>query len=108
MSDNPVYRRMIQGRNKTIINNAKRDGCVLCGYNKCLDAIEFHHVGDKSFSLSKVRQQSVRIVKNELSKCIVVCANCHREIHAGKIDGYEDYNKTEELPLLQIINGGVV
>ena len=55
-----------------------------CGYNKCLRALEFHHLdpNEKDFSVGeKGYTMSWEKVKNELDKCIMVCANCHREIH---------------------------
>ena len=59
--------------------------CEMCGYNKCSDALEFHHVDSKGkdFSISrKGYTRSWRKVKAEIDKCILICANCHREIHA--------------------------
>ncbi len=56
-------------------------------------------------------KRSPMMYENEARKCIVVCANCHREIHAGVVDGLDGSYKTirelEELPLLQLIDGGV-
>lgn len=58
--------------------------CVFCGYNKCSEALDFHHLFDKSFGISsKGYTRAWDMVKQELDKCILVCANCHREIHAG-------------------------
>jgi DNA-binding CsgD family transcriptional regulator len=59
-----------------------------CGYNKCVDALEFHHLDptQKDFGIaSKGITRSWDKVKEELDKCIMVCSNCHREIHAGLI-----------------------
>jgi hypothetical protein len=58
--------------------------CVICGYNKCPDALDFHHVNpdEKDFNISG-GTKSFESLKPELDKCILVCANCHREIHAG-------------------------
>lgn len=61
--------------------------CVLCGYDKCIDALHFHHLdpSKKSFSLSS---QGVRISLKEsleeIKKCIMVCANCHYELENEK------------------------
>jgi hypothetical protein len=58
--------------------------CSSCGYNKCLSALEFHHLdpNEKDFSLSVTgHTRSWKSVKAELDKCILVCSNCHREIH---------------------------
>lgn len=58
--------------------------CVSCGYNKCLAALDFHHTNpdEKEFNLGKYKQIFLsEKVKKELDKCILVCSNCHREIH---------------------------
>ena len=63
--------------------------CINCGYNKCVGALEFHHLDpeDKDFSPSSARSRGETKgnlkdeVKEELDKCILVCANCHREEH---------------------------
>ena len=63
--------------------------CCICGYNKYIGALEFHHLdpNQKDFSIgSKGYTRSFDKVKKELDKCICVCANCHREIHTGLID----------------------
>lgn len=63
--------------------------CVCCGYNKCNNALDFHHLDPdkKEFSIAHARLTSFNDkVKNELNNCALVCSNCHREIHAGLID----------------------
>ena len=60
--------------------------CQICGYNKCPQALEFHHLSPngKDFGISdKGYTRSWAKVQNEIDKCILVCANCHREIHSG-------------------------
>ena len=60
--------------------------CKICGYQKCTDALEFHHLDPKKkdFSISsKGYARSWVRVKEEIEKCILICANCHREIHAN-------------------------
>lgn len=61
--------------------------CQLCGYCKCNGSLHFHHVNDntKSFTISGKSISFTRI-KPELDKCILVCANCHGEIHNNLID----------------------
>lgn len=64
--------------------------CVICGYNKCSDALEFHHKdpSQKDFNLGAARGS----IKNwnslvlEAKKCLLLCSNCHREVHASMID----------------------
>ena len=58
--------------------------CIVCGYDRCIAALEFHHLNpeEKDFSIaSSGTTKSWDRIKNELDKCICVCANCHREIH---------------------------
>lgn len=60
--------------------------CSICGYNKCLAALHFHHIDPqtKKYSPSHViGRWSFERVKEELDKCILVCSNCHAEIHFG-------------------------
>jgi len=61
--------------------------CSICGYNKCIDALDFHHINpfEKEFSISHDGYtKSFDKVKVELDKCILVCSNCHRELHSIK------------------------
>jgi len=58
--------------------------CVRCGYKKYQGALEFHHIdpNEKDFNPSRLKNYSFNErLKNELDKCILVCSNCHREIH---------------------------
>lgn len=60
--------------------------CYICGYNKCNAALDFHHRNEinKSFGLSvRGLTRSWERTRKELDKCVLVCANCHREIHEG-------------------------
>jgi hypothetical protein len=59
--------------------------CEICGYDKCIGALEFHHKdpSQKDFGIgSDGCTRCWDKVKEELDKCICVCANCHREIHS--------------------------
>jgi len=120
------YRRTHPDRTKTsrnkrqhqktvsAVRHAKSDGCVLCGYKKCLEALDFHHVspdwepGNRPRAFTNL---SPGQLTRELSKCIVVCANCHREIHAGKVNGYVNVHTERAVvedtpPLLRLIENG--
>lgn len=58
--------------------------CQKCGYDRCVGALEFHHQDPnaKEFSIGGSRQTAAwEKIKTELDKCILICANCHREIH---------------------------
>jgi DNA-binding CsgD family transcriptional regulator len=69
--------------------------CEKCGYNKCIIALEFHHMNplEKDFNIGKNSMLAWGKVKKELDKCILVCANCHREIH------YEQYKLCSNPPV---------
>lgn len=71
-------------RNKIKLVEYKGGKCERCGYDKCIDALEFHHLNpdEKDFGLSCGDTRSLEKLKAEADKCIMVCANCHREIHA--------------------------
>ena len=59
--------------------------CENCGYNRCLDALEFHHKdpAQKDFSISsKGYTRSWDRVKKSWINALILCANCHRELHA--------------------------
>lgn len=67
----------------------KGSKCSICGYDKCTQALEFHHLNmsEKEFSISDRNLIcDWEIIQSELDKCILVCSNCHREIHAGVTD----------------------
>ena len=58
--------------------------CVKCGYKKCKRALSFHHkdASEKDFGLSaRGLTRSWEKMRIELDKCMLVCANCHMEIH---------------------------
>lgn len=59
--------------------------CQHCGYSNCIEALDFHHLdpSEKDFGISASGMtRSWERIKSELDKCIMICANCHREEHA--------------------------
>jgi hypothetical protein len=60
--------------------------CQKCGYDRCKDSLQFHHLDPKKkeFRIATGRGKSWAKLKVELDKCLLVCANCHGEIHAGQ------------------------
>lgn len=66
----------------------KRGGkCERCGYDAYLGALDFHHIdpNKKDFTIGN-RDYRLEDCINESKKCILICANCHREVHAGLWD----------------------
>ena len=76
------YGRQWRKRRRKWVNNYKLSrGCVTCGYNKCAEALDFHHEGDKEFDISTNIWRKKEILKKEMDKCKVLCRNCHAELH---------------------------
>jgi len=90
--------KAVQKRRKRIKEKAinyKGSKCEACGYSRCYDALEFHHIENnkKEFGISeKGYTRGWEKVKSEIEKCLLLCSNCHRELHGGilKIKGYGD------------------
>ena len=64
------------------IKEARGGKCIRCGYNKCLKALEFHHIdpNKKDFTISNDHFKLLDAVE-ESKKCILICSNCHKEFH---------------------------
>lgn len=80
----------------------KGNKCQCCGYNKYAGALEFHHINpnEKDFGIStKGYTRSWENNKKELDKCVLVCSNCHREIHGGVIPCPTEIIKDDEAVL---------
>ena len=82
MDNNYMRVRDSRQRLKAKLVEYKGGKCEICGYSKCIDALDFHHLNpeEKQFNLSSAKV-SFEKAKKEVDKCILVCANCHREIH---------------------------
>ena len=104
MSDkmnNDVDRRQTYYRNFHAKQKAKKrkwiyenisDCCVLCGYNKCDTALELHHIKETELTAkrSKNGRRAASVwnmrwddLKADAPYMVVLCANCHREVHSG-------------------------
>lgn len=93
-----IWRGKRYNERRTFMDNYKLErGCELCGYNKHAVALDMDHINpkDKKFDIAKrLGLASNERLMNELSKCRVLCANCHR-VHSHT-EGHSDsgiYNK---------------
>jgi DNA-binding CsgD family transcriptional regulator len=60
--------------------------CALCGYDRYVGALEFHHVdpSQKSFGLGRAGvARSLDRAREEARKCVLLCSNCHAEVEGG-------------------------
>jgi hypothetical protein len=78
------YKKCYKRKRKLVVDYKLKRGCQKCGYKKCAGALEFHHKNknDKEKRVSKMITSCTKEkILTEIKKCIVLCANCHREIH---------------------------
>lgn len=83
INDRSIRNKFKSNLTREFIKALKLDlGCSICGYSKCSKALEWHHIGDdKEGEPSVLSKLNITKYLNEIKKCILVCANCHREIH---------------------------
>ena len=77
-------KRSVEYRRSLKLKGIERLGgkCQSCGYNKYVGALEFHHkdAAEKDITIAG-RGLKWDTIKHEIDKCILLCANCHREEH---------------------------
>jgi DNA-directed RNA polymerase subunit RPC12/RpoP len=81
--DRVVERRR---RVKRILVEEAGGRCQLCGYDRCVSSLQFHHLdpSEKDFALSRQGvTRSLAEARSEARKCALLCANCHAEVEAG-------------------------
>lgn len=67
-------------------DHKRSHGCALCPEREpvCLD---FHHLGGHKSKLRSVSamlgNSNLASVRDEIAKCVILCANCHRKVHEG-------------------------
>ena len=95
MTNSEIVCNHVRKRKKDLIS-VFGSKCCICGFDSFQEGLDFHHVNPKEKSFSFGPQASTKALEKqleELRKCILVCANCHRGIHANKILVPEDWNK---------------
>lgn len=83
INDSSKYRKRAVKHQLILYKGGK---CEKCGYNKCEGALQFHHIdmSQKEFQLSDsdiTKNISLNDLKKEVDKCMLLCANCHAELH---------------------------
>lgn len=76
-----------EGFDAILLDHFGKFCCQVCGYDKHKRVLECHHLisEEKEYTIAKMRtsRRNSDILRKELSKCALLCANCHREVHLG-------------------------
>jgi transposase len=90
------YYRCKQCRSEQVIRHRRRlkellvaeagGVCALCGYDRHLGALQFHHLDPRSKRLH-ISQNGITLsletIRQEVRKCVLLCSNCHAEVEGG-------------------------
>lgn len=82
LADKASQKKRNSASNRQFVKRVKRIyGCSVCGYKKSLMGLHFHHIGPKVNGISNMFGYSRKSLKEEIRNCVLVCANCHCELH---------------------------
>ncbi len=73
-------------RLKRVLVKERGGSCALCGYDRCLAALQFHHLDPdtKAFGIAhRGFTRSLAAARAEAAKCVLLCSNCHAEVEVG-------------------------
>ena len=85
-----AYQKRQHERQKELKNEKKQRAinllggkCEICGYDKCIAALDFHHIDPtkKDATLKELTVKRWVYIEKEIRKCKLLCSNCHRELH---------------------------
>lgn len=84
------YQKLRGLKRKIELIEYKGGHCLHCGYSKNISALEFHHIDptqkDYQLDMRKLSNTSMIKLMEEVEKCELLCANCHRELHSPDLD----------------------
>lgn len=84
------YQKLRGLKRKVQLIELKGGCCEICGYNKNVAAFDFHHKDptQKDYQLDMRKLSNTRMIKlmEEVEKCELLCANCHREFHSPDLE----------------------
>lgn len=80
----PEGTQLLRSEFLNILRQQRGGKCERCGYDKYLGALEFHHLdpSKKEFTIGN-RDFKLQDCIEESKKCILICSNCHKELHAN-------------------------
>lgn len=79
------YVKTWRHKTKQMLVDGMGGKCNRCGYDVCLACLDFHHLGGKDGDVSHMISGPVKLERiiAEVKKCVVLCKNCHHELHNG-------------------------
>ena len=90
MGNDYKYQRNRGLKRKLNLIDLKGGCCELCGYNKNIASLEFHHLDpskkDHQLDMRKLSNSTMVKLLEEVEKCQLLCANCHREVHSPELE----------------------
>lgn len=92
--DNKETEEFRKYKKKNILIQEGGGKCQICGYNKSTNALQFHHIdrNQKEFDFTHNWNKPMDKLRQEASKTILLCANCHSEIEGGISSMPEEYS----------------
>lgn len=76
------FRKILKEKRKIWVNNIKvLYGCQLCG-ERDLEVLDFHHVDESKKDFNITSSKTIKLLTEEINKCVVLCANDHRRVHS--------------------------
>ena len=80
--------------------------CVTCGYDRCPASFDFHHPipEEKEFTIaSELGSMTYQRLLKEAEKCMLLCSNCHRELHYYESEEFAEVNRDSETTLPDLL-----
>lgn len=95
---NKSHKKSKETRRDLFLAHKESIGCLYCGYNKYGGSLDYHHIDsnnkDSRIKASDFKSKNSRYL-NEISKCILLCKNCHYELHAKLLEKLKLENNKE-------------
>lgn len=95
--NNKSWRKRTKSKIKYIMGSK----CVICGYDRSETALHCHHIfeDDKDFTIAQAisKSKKIEVILEELKKCVLLCANCHAEVHEGLHNNIEFISSYSEI-----------
>lgn len=68
-----------------MVREEKSSGCIICGYDRYYGALAFHHLNGKDMEVGQMKYHFEFVREASRHPMVVLCSNCHRELHGGVI-----------------------